>query len=244
MAEQIGPIPFKGRLGNIIGKTVNGKHILSLPGGFTSKGLKDPSKKNYKRVRENYNEFGFSSRMSLAVFRALVAKTSAAHFHSRASSKLTGKMHRYRVFDTQSPRGQRKPTQGALSLLKDHYLSDPNLNPWREQPQLIQSSNTSIEFRISKPSAALKIREEPFPKLRVKSIALQIDFDTLTVINTKETHIDLDLNSSTPIEWSMNLFSENTLIALATTFYLENNGFQYPLSDKSLASIYLANFYL
>ena len=244
MAESTGPLQFKGRLGNLIGRQVDGKNIISLPGGFTSEKLKDRSNEKLARVRENYDEYKYSSLMSLAIFRSLKSKTSKAHFHSKASGKLTGKLQILRVMDTESVRGERKPTVGALSLLKDHRLSDSKLNPWLSEPLIQKLDDLTLKVSIPDPSSCLNGNESNHKKMTVKLIVQEIDIPNQKVTNVKDFPQEINLESNQPVEWSATLFPQHSLVSVSTHFYIENNDFKLPLADKKLCSLYIADFFI
>lgn len=244
MAEQIGPFQFRGKLGNLVGKQVNGKLIVTTPGGLTSKAIKDKSRKSNKRIHENQREYARATILANNIYRNLKGQTSLAHFRQYTQASLSGRLFKLRVMDTVSKRGDRKPTIGALSLLKGYRMSDPNLNPWSAEPTLEKISDTQIKATISKPETAFNFYNEHSEKLSVKIIVQHIDLEKRKVLDVKAFDQPVDYHSNQPVEWTADLFPENSLVSIATNFYLENNGFKLPLYEKKLCSCYIADFFI
>jgi hypothetical protein len=244
MAEQIGPFQFRGKLGNLVGKQVNGKNIVTTPGGLSSKQIKDKSRKSNKRIHENWNEFRMATRLANKIYQNLKGQTSIAHFHPDAQARLTGEILKFRVLDTTSARGERKPTVGALSLLKDYFLSDPKLNIWSDLPQIEKNDDDQIKITIRNPETAFNLYKEYSDNLKVKVIIQHIDLDNLVVLEVKSFDQTVDYHSTQAVEWTAQLFPDHNLVAIATHFYKENNGFVFPLYERKRCSCYIADFFI
>ncbi len=244
MAEQIGPFQFKGKLGNLVGKQINGKYIVSLPGGPTAAQLKDKSREGNKRIHENQAEFSSAFLFAKDIYLDIKNHTSPGHFHAHACAKLGGRLYMLRTMDTDSPRGQRKPNIAAVSLLKDFRLSDPNQNPWNAPPSFQRISETELNLEINNPSTALNFTKEGDEKFAVRVIVQHLDIENRKVLSSAATEQVLDLTSTAPVSWNVEIYPENTLVTIATNFFLENNGFQFPLFQKKRCSCFIANFFI
>ena len=53
MAKQRGINPFTGKVGEVVGRKLNGEYIISAPGSFTSEKLQAGKKDQFKAVFEN-----------------------------------------------------------------------------------------------------------------------------------------------------------------------------------------------
>jgi hypothetical protein len=122
MARQEGTNRFIGKLGDVVGRKVNGKYIVSKPGGFTSKRLQEEKETTYLATSQNWAEFGKCSDASKAIIKT-IDEEYTSNKSTYAFQRLTGALFRKAHADTAVPRGKRRPTPQILEELVGYSLN-------------------------------------------------------------------------------------------------------------------------
>ncbi|NEN24489.1 hypothetical protein G3O08_13350 [Cryomorpha ignava] len=144
MAKQHGINPFTGKLGEVVGRKLNGVFITSLPGGFTSEGLKNGKDDKYIEVFNNSTQFGKASLMATAIYNTINRKEFKANIKGTAHEKMVGKLRIFAKYDKENPKGKRKPTETAMMQLVDYQFNPPAMNTIREKPHIAETDPTTL----------------------------------------------------------------------------------------------------
>ena len=236
MAIQKGDIKFTGKIGDLVGRQVNGQLILSKPGGFTSEGLEAGKDTNYKKVHELNIEWTCSTTLASSIYQLLKAALDDSHFSNRPHNFLTGHFQRTRIYDD-APSGQRRPTIQSLHTLRNVSLNEEAKGIWHIRPTIEPGEKEgTLHFKN-----LLTDLKWPFEAdlLRLMAINMQIDLEELTVAKAHIAYIDVPREDATdPVEWSFPTYPETSLCALAVKFYQTVNKTNYELNNHLFKALH------
>jgi hypothetical protein len=242
MAIQTSPYTFKGKLGNLIGRVVDGKTVLQRPGGFSSAALKKGKKKKYARVFENASEFAKSTNLAKALYYIPDADMMKSHFGKRAFQQLVGTIHNLRKLDTQNPRGQRTPTSATLQNLVNYSFNPPAAATFRVSPQLHPQTDQSLSLTLPNPLEFLKWPNQA-GGFECIAFSVQIDPSFQSVIQkVRQTKNILLSQAEEDFSMQLQTFPSHTLILIAGRFLNATNDQLYPLRDSTYSPFYIAHW--
>ena len=173
MAKQHGINPFTGKLGEVVGRKLNGEFITQRPGGFTSEALKAGKETNYKKTYENANEFSLCSRMASAIYGTVDRIEFKANIHGDAYKKMAGDLRRFCKYDKINPKGKRRPNETALMQLVNYSFNPSAKNTLKEKPQIAEDDETNLTVTLNKGA-----RQFAWPK---NAAAIQLFFYTARI---------------------------------------------------------------
>jgi hypothetical protein len=240
MGIQTGSITFKGKLGNVVGRMVNGTPVIQTPGGFTSEKLKRGRTKKYVRVFENATEFGLSTNLAKAIHLIPDASLHRSHRGVHAFQKLVGKIHSLRTLDTDNPRGRRRPTADTLKYLVGHEFNPSSTPTLKVNYSILTINSESIEVNIFNPINNLRWPAAA-DGVELISFSAQPDETLQKVTNLSRQSQPFQLDTTeNDLTMIAPLFPERTLIILALRFYQVLNERIYPLADSSYSPMQIA----
>jgi len=121
MATYKSPVEIKGKIGDLVFYTLNGKPVVRRKSGFSKEGFENNP--NYKRVKENSTEFGHCSKSGKAIRVALepyLGDCKDKYLYQKFAKVMT----QIKDMDTVSGKGKRRIEKGlqspeAIKILKN-----------------------------------------------------------------------------------------------------------------------------
>jgi hypothetical protein len=235
MGIQTGSITFKGKLGNVVGRMVNGTPVIQTLGGFTSENLRKGRKKQYARVFENANEFAYSTNLAKAIHYIPDASIHKTHHGNHAFQKLISKIHQLRTLDAQNPRGQRRPTTDTLKYLVSHQFNPPAARTIRTKLTYMETDPENLSISLTDPLNNL-LWPDSASGVELIAYTAQLDPDLQRVTQQErrsqvlliqEAHQDLALTAP--------LLPSRSLLIVAIRFCQVLGDLIYPLADASFS---------
>lgn len=237
MARQRNMYKLRGTIEDMTFFKRDGKYFAKTKSEVDkNKILTDPA---FQRTRETMAEFGIAAKAG-QLFRMAVISLLVLAKDSKMISRLLQALMRIRVTDTTSPRGERKPWLGNLTLLTGF-----NFNRNALLTQVFKAPFTTAVDRIA---GTLTVNIAPFdPSLMIAAppgtthfkIAMEgaeVDFDNRTYV------IDSSLTAALPWDDTVTIaISQDLSVSAGTTlplfihlgiqFFEDTNGTLYPLKN-------------
>jgi len=121
MATYKSPVEIKGKIGDLVFYTLNGKPVVRRKSGFSKEGFENNP--NYKRVKENSTEFGHCSKSGKAIRVALepyLGDCEDKYLYQKFAKVMT----QIKDLDAVSGKGKRRIEKGlqnpeAIKFLKN-----------------------------------------------------------------------------------------------------------------------------
>src|SRR5690554_3397929 len=148
MAKQHGINPFTGKLGDVVGRKLNGEYIISAPGGFTKEKLEEGKHDQFKAVFDNASEFGRSSLMASAIYQTIDKVEFSASLDPQAFNNLVSKLQTFLKYDREHPKGKRKPNETAIMQLVGYQFNPPAQNTLKYNLVITETNKTHITITI------------------------------------------------------------------------------------------------
>jgi hypothetical protein len=241
MAKQAGTYGFRGKLGEVVGRRINGQLVVGKPGGFTKETWKKNAQNPDFAPRKEAGEFAASSSMAKAVYRICDADMATSHCDPRAYKRLVSHFQNFRILDRSNPKGKKRPGPGAF-----HHLVDFNLNMKSRLFDLILPSpdfrDNDLVFDISDIHLPKSLPEE-VNALEFIGFSAEVDFKSLTCINRVSTYLLKSFDElSAPFEFIIPGQTQNALFLAAIRCYIVHADYPYPLSDRALSPMKIVAF--
>ncbi|MEJ1242409.1 hypothetical protein WBG78_29940 [Chryseolinea sp. T2] len=236
MAQQVGLIQFKGRIGNLsFFKTKDGYSVREASGVDGNKIKNDPS---YARTRENNAEFDHASKAS-KVFRAAFARDIKTTGDRSLSGRLSSLIHKLLRQDPVNIRGSRKVLpvataalegfefNGAMSLKDAHNLS---FTPVVDR----STGSLSVEVQTFSPKTLI-VPPGGATHFVLRSTAAEVDFETqkYVAVSAESAPIGVDQAQTDAITLQHTIpgATKPLLLAFGINFVQIVNGIQYALKS-------------
>jgi hypothetical protein len=236
MAQQMGFLPFKGRIGNLsFFKTKDGYSVRSASGVDGNKIRNDAS---YARTRENMTEFDHASKAT-KVFRAAFAKDIKTVGSGGISRRLSSLFHKLLRQDSVNIRGSRKVLPATTAALEGfEFNSATSLTHAHKLPftPVVNRStgNLSVEIAAFSPMNQI-VRPEGATHFVLRSTAAEVDFEMqkYVTVSAQSTPIGVDEAETVALtlQHSIPGATKPLLLAFGINFVQIVNGIQYALKS-------------
>lgn len=242
MAKQHGINPFTGKLGDVVGRKLNGEFITSAPGGFTKEGLKQGKDGIYKKTFENATEFSRCSRLATAIYNSVDRKEFVSNIYSKTHTSLVGTLVNFLKYDTTHPKGKREPNEISLLQLTDFPFNPPASQTIKHKIPITNSDETTLTVTLTHGSAQFKWPDN--------AAAIQLFFHLIPInlatfsalppaMYAEEWRKDeIPTNYQIPIQTSLC----PSLLLIGARFMEEVNGKYYLFYTKQDSPLYIAHF--
>ena len=242
MAKQHGITPFTGKLGEVVGRKLNGIFIFSRPGGFTPESLEAGKDNIYKEVFNNANEFGRASLMATAIYGTIDRKEFAANINGKAHETLVGILRTSAKYDRTHPKGKRKPNETAIMQLVGYSLNPPADNTIPRKLKIEETDETTLTITLNHGVDQFQWHEAAHA-IQLFFYTTQIDFQNQTAPNPafhyQEMHLDdIEVNHQIQIP----TLPGNCLLFIGARFLEEVNGNYYLLNNKTHSPLYIGHY--
>lgn len=237
MARQKGIVKIKGTIGDMtFYKSRDGYMVREKGGVEASRIANDPA---FQRTRENGAEFGRagkSGKLIRTAFRLILMKAS----DGRMVSRLTRQMLKVIQSDPVSARGERKVSEGDLSIVKGfEFNAFGKLSTTLFVPYNASLNRSSGEMNVDIESFVpieMITAPEGATHFKIVSGAAEIDFDNeeYTVATSESGILAYDETASGVLNLQNILTPDSTLslfLLLGISFFQEVNGTMYPLRN-------------
>lgn len=242
MAKQHGITPFTGKLGEVVGRKLNGIFIFSTPGGFTPESLKAGKDTIYKEVFKNANEFAKASSMASAIYDTIDRKEFVANIHGKACKTLVGILRVSAKYDRIHSKGKRIPNETAIMQLVGFSLNPPADNTILRKLKIEEVDATTLTITLNH-----GVDQFEWPKaahaIQLFFYTTQINFKNQSAPNPafhyKEMHKD-DIQVNEQIE--IPTPPGNCLLFIGARFLEEVNGDYYLLNTKIHSPLFIGHY--
>jgi len=242
MAKQKGINPFTGKLGEVVGRKLNGEFIFQRPGGFTSEALQAGKETNYKKTFENANEFKKSTLMASAIYGIIDRIEFKANIHRKAHPLMVGALRRFCKYDKINPKGKRQPNETALMQLVDYSFNPSAKNTLKEKLQITEDDETNLTVTLNKGA-----RQFTWPK---KAAAVQLFFYTARINFKKQKarkaafHYHELLKEEITANYQIRIPTPpgNCLLLIGARFLEEVNNDFYVLYEKTRSPLFVGHY--
>lgn len=242
MAKQHGINPFTGKIGDVVGRKLNGEFITSAPGGFTKEGLKEGKDGKYKKTFQNASEFSRCSTLATAIYNSVDRREFVSNIYSKTHTSLVGTLVNFLKYDTTNPRGKRAPNEISLLQLTDFQFNPPARETIKHKIQIHETDETNLTITLTHGSAQFKWPETA-AAIQLFFHLIPIDLDSfhalspaLYVEELRKDEIPTDYQIQVPTP------AAPSLLLIGARFMEEVNGKYYLLYTKGECPLYIARF--
>ncbi|MCZ4410189.1 hypothetical protein O3Q51_15305 [Cryomorphaceae bacterium 1068] len=241
MAKQTGPYGFRGKIGDVVGRQINGQLVVGKPGGFTKETWKNNANNPDYAPRKEASEFASSSSMAKEVYRICDLDLSTSHRDPKAYKRLVAHFQKFRILDRSNPKGKKRPSIGAFHHLTGFaFNTQSSLFDLIMPPHLFTGTELSYEFPGFQFLSQLPTQANTIEFI---GYAVEIDFKNLTCINRISTYLTKSFTElSEHFNFTINSHSKNTLYIVAIRFYDNVSDYLYPLSDRFFSPMRIVAF--
>lgn len=244
MARQKSPFKISGSIAGI--------SFYETSDGYFAREKSDMGNKvknhaSFERTRENMAEFGAAAKASKLfrdTFRLLLQRSSDGHMHSRLHQAMVKVLQS----DTQSLRGERKPSLGDHTLLQGFEFNRySNLNSTLFMPYTAgidrATGLASVSVAESIPKSQI-VAPDGATHYKLVVAAAAIDFENSAVeplLNSSDYRSVSDFNAAA-LKLDLQLAANSVLplfLLFGVDFYQITNGKHYPLNAGAFNSLSL-----
>lgn len=241
MAKQAGAYGFRGKMGDVVGRRINGQLVVGRPGGFTKETWQKNAKNPDFAPRKEATEFAVSSSMAREVYQICDLDIATSHRDPKAYKRLVAHFQKFKILDRTNAKGNKRPTPGAF-----HHLTRFKFNTQSSLFDFImpsyESEGRDLIYRfpgfkncISWPHQANTVEFIGY--------SVEVDFTNLTCINRLCTYLNKTFDElSSPFEFTIPGQPKNTLFLAAIRFYQTQADYPYPLSDRTISPMKIICF--
>ncbi len=242
MAKQRGINPFTGKVGEVVGRKLNGEYIISAPGGFTSEKLQAGKKDQFKAVFENASEFRRASMMASAIYKTIDKDEFSANLHGKAYNYLVGQLQNFLKYDKVHPKGKRKPNETAIMQSVGYQFNPPAQSTLKDNLQITETDQTNLTITIPRGGDQF-VWPKPAAAIQLFFNTAQIDYQNQTAPNPA-FHFEELRKEEIPPNHQIQIPTPpgNCLLLIGARFLEEVNNDFYLLHNKTHSPLFIGYY--